>query len=159
METTPLRFLTDKNEWFVGIKKAVRLLNNSEEYTGLHLENLHSFFGEYSSFKRETDESWLEGDEYLPEGWRYKVVNGSNGDYARVLSPKGESFSSKSKALAYMVKNNYEEADVKKMMVGFSPLSCHQSGGTGSVRLEGMSTTSCLQREKCFLPGELWQHL
>jgi len=111
-----LRFLTDKNEWFIGIKKAVRLLNSSEEYTSLHLENLHSFFGEYANFKRETDESWLDGEEYLPDGWRYKIVHGPNGDYARVLSPNGESFPSKSKALAYMVKNNYDEVAIKKMI-------------------------------------------
>ena len=81
------------------------MINNSEEYTGLHLQNLHTFFGEYSSFNKGQDDNWMDGEEYLPEGWRYKIVNGNNGDYARVLSPNGESFASKSKALAYMVKN------------------------------------------------------
>jgi len=110
-----LRFLTDKNEWFIGIRKAVKLLNNSEEYTGLDLENLHAFFGMYSSFKRENDQTWMDGEEYLPEGWRYKVCHGPKGDYARLLSPNGDLFSSKSKALAFMVKNNFEEAAIKKM--------------------------------------------
>jgi len=111
-----LRFLTDKNEWFIGIRKAVKLLNNSEEYTSLDLDNLHAFFGMYSSFKREADETWMDGEEYLPEGWRYKISHGSNGDYARLLSPNGDLFSSKSKALAYMVKNKYDEAAIKKMI-------------------------------------------
>ena len=111
-----LRFLTDKNEWFIGIRKAIKLINNSEEYTGLNLDNLHTFFGEYSSFNRGTDENWMDGDEYLPEGWRYKICHDTNGDYARVLSPNGESFSSKSKALAYMVKNGHDEASIKKMI-------------------------------------------
>ena len=110
-----LRFLTDKNEWFVGIKKAVKLLNNSQEYTGLDLENLHAFYGMFSSFKRESDETWMAGDEYLPEGWRYKIIHGPNGDYARVLSPNGDFFSSKSKALAHMVQNKYDEEAIRKM--------------------------------------------
>ena len=110
-----LRFLTDKNEWFVGIKKAVKLLNNSEEYTGLDLDNLHAFYGMLSSFKRENDGTWLDGDEILPEGWRYKVAHGPNGDYAKVLSPNGDAFSSKSKALAHMVKNKFDEEDIQKM--------------------------------------------
>jgi len=111
-----LKFLTDKNEWFVGIRKAVKLLNNSEEYTGLDLENLHAFFGMFSNLKRESDDSWIDGDDHLPEGWRYKITHGPNGDYARVLSPNGDAFSSKSKALAYMVKNKYDEEAIKKMI-------------------------------------------
>jgi len=112
---TSLRFLTDKNEWFVGIKKAVKLMNNSDQYTDVDVENLHSFYGQYSCIKRESDSSWVNGEDYLPEGWRYKVIHGTNGDYARVLSPNGEAFSSKSKALQFMVKNNFSESDIQKM--------------------------------------------
>ena len=111
-----LRFFTDKNEWFVGMKKAVRLMNNSDEYNGMDLDNLHAFFGQYACFKRGIDENWLDGDEFLPKGWRYRVCHGSNGDYARILSPNGETFSSMSKALAFMVQNKFEEATIKTMI-------------------------------------------
>jgi len=46
------RFLTDKNEWFMGIRNAIKLMNNSEEYTAVDVENFHTFIGDYTSSKR-----------------------------------------------------------------------------------------------------------
>jgi len=112
-----LKFLTERLDWFVGLKKAVKLLRTSPDYTAEDLDNLQQFAEQFCSDRRReaVDSTWQEGGQFLPSGWRYKTAHGRAGDYARVLSPDGEVFSSICKALAFAVQAELPEADVTKL--------------------------------------------
>lgn len=111
---TIFRFFTDKNEWFVGIKKAVKYLQSRPE----DLENLHKFTLQYKKYSRSNNAVWLDGSEFLPEGWRYRICHGTAGDYAKLLSPTGETFGSRCRALAHMVSTGYAAGEVETMRAG-----------------------------------------
>ena len=108
--STSLKFLSDKNEVFPSKRRAMRYLEDSQD--NFAAENIEKFQGIYLNMRRTCNqEDWAQ-DDCLPEGWRHRT---RTGDVARILSPSGEMFSSRYKALQYMVCNGFSVADVSKM--------------------------------------------
>ena len=63
--------------------------------------------------------NWIEGDESVPEGWKIRIVNCSNGlDREFFLAPDGSSYSGRKQVLEYMNKNGYTQEDVRKVESG-----------------------------------------
>ena len=60
----------------------------------------------------EPDETWTE-DESLPAGWRQKIVAG--GKVQMLVTPAGETFRGKRKALRWMLQNKYDQEQISKM--------------------------------------------
>ena len=58
---------------------------------------------------------WLDGSDFLPAGWCYKTVHGATGDHCKVMTADGLVFTSKVKALSYMIDNQFSEEDLSKM--------------------------------------------
>ena len=98
----------------MGIKKARVVLVSGHQYTSQDQENMEQFFLQHASSKRVKNEAWLEGEDFLPEGWKYKINTGPNGDYSKLLSPQGEAFN-KAGALSHMILFGYPQDQVDKM--------------------------------------------
>ena len=98
----------------MGIKKARAVLDSGHQYTSQDQENMEQFFLQHASSKRVKNEAWLEGEDFLPEGWKYKINTGPNGDYSKLLSPQGEAFN-KAGALSHMILFGYPQDQVDKM--------------------------------------------
>ena len=112
---TCYRFLTADNKWFKGIKKAMAAVTACSSNPAEDLEKLHKFLAMFQNFSRSNNSTWLDGEESLPEGWRYRTCQTTTGDYAKVLSPGGEVFSSRSRALAHLVKEGAPPPQLEKM--------------------------------------------
>ena len=137
---TRFRFLTATNKWFVGVRKAVSELS-SGKYSLEEVEGLHRMLEEFSSKSRMGSTVWQPGGEDMPEGWRFKQCAGKRqGIYTKVLilsfnlcsclhkaqsskallsaisvqvlSPLGEVFPNKGRAIAHMVSNGFPEEQV-----------------------------------------------
>ena len=117
-----IKFLTESNEWLCGLSKVVKYMKNSKDHTEVELENLETFASMFSEVgKRHSNlasEKWQMGEDFLPVGWRYRTVTGNMGDYHQVMSPDGQQFKSKVKALSFMIQNKFDSADVAKMRSG-----------------------------------------
>ena len=125
---TRFRFLTASNVWFVGVRKAVSELS-SGKYSLEEVERLHRMLEEFSASGRMVSTTWQPGGEDMPEGWRFKRCAGKKqGIYTKVcvttriscksltavqvLSPLGEVFPNKGRAIAHMVSNGFPEQQV-----------------------------------------------
>ena len=113
---TVFKFLTGQNQLLVGKKKVLKHLEGNEDYDNLTSENVEKFLSLYLNMRRVTShgDEWLK-DESLPQGWRYKKQGGTGADLARILSPSGEIFPSRQKALLHMIQNKFSEPEVRKM--------------------------------------------
>ena len=66
------------------------------------------------------NKDWMSGEDMLlPDGWCYKTVHGHTADYTKLLAPNGLVFNSKIKALNYVIENNYDEEDIRKIRESF----------------------------------------
>ena len=111
-----LKFLTAHNKLLVGKKKVLKYLEESEKYDNFTRENVEKFTSLFLNTRRVTSQGdeWLK-DESLPEGWKYKNQGGKGADLARILSPSGELFPSRQRALVHMIQNGFSEPEVRKM--------------------------------------------
>ena len=114
-KTTKYRFLTANNKWFMGIKKAMAAVKAGSSNPVEDLDKLHKFLAQFRNFSQSNKSTWLDGEEFLPEGWRYRTCQATTGDYAKVLSPGGEVFPSRSRALAHMVQEGAPPQQLEKM--------------------------------------------
>ena len=137
---TRFRFLTADNVWFVGVRKAVSELS-SGRYSLEETEGLHRMLEEFAASGRMVSTVWQPGGEDMPEGWRFKQCAGKkqgiytkvqtlslmcvpchhkaelfqflfSSIYVQVLSPLGEVFPNKGRAIAHMVSNGFPEEQV-----------------------------------------------
>ena len=87
----------------------------THDFDANQIDNIKQFFDLFLCMKRESDDSWIEDHESLPQGWKYKISFGPLGGQSKILLPSGEMFLSRVKALLFIMKKGYDPEDIRKL--------------------------------------------
>jgi len=109
-----MKFLTPDNQIIMGKKRAFKYFEKFE-YGSEALDSLKQFVDSITHMKREADDGWIDGDDTLPPGWKYKTYEKQTGTLYRLLTPSGDTFASRHKAYLHMIEGNFKKADVSRM--------------------------------------------
>ena len=77
-----MKFLTPDNQIIMGKKRAFKYLEKFE-YGSEALDSLKQFVDSITHMKREADDGWIDGDDSLPPGWKYKTYEKQTGTLYR----------------------------------------------------------------------------
>ena len=116
---TGLKFVTDTNQ-VISRKKNTLKYMESHDFDDNQMDNMKQFFDLFLCMKRESDDSWIEDNESLPKGWKYKISYGPLGGQSKILLPSGEMFHSRVKALLFIMKKGYDSEDIRKVRQSLS---------------------------------------
>ena len=97
------------------MKAALGLLNSDpSSYNQSDVDNCKEFMKEQTCPEKKF--SWLDGEDSLPAGWRYRVSEG-DAKMEWFLSPEGRMYRSRYTAVSDMVKNKERVENVEEMKV------------------------------------------
>ena len=110
-----LRFLSREGSSMDSMKAALGLLNSDPgSYNQSDVDNCKEFMKEQTCPEKKF--SWLDGEDSLPAGWRYRVSEG-DAKMEWFLSPEGRMYRSRYTAVSDMVKNKERVENVEEMKV------------------------------------------
>ena len=86
----------------------------SSSYLKKDLDRIDQLQGKKSTEQREKGNKWEENSESVPKGWKRRICEGeSKAEF--ILSPTGAQFKSRYVAIQDMIKNEFDEEEVKEM--------------------------------------------
>jgi len=118
--TASYHYISDTFQQFESTKSAIKFMKESHQYSAEDINKLEAKIVSEAKKLCPDKYEWLEGDETVPPGWKYRVVLCSNGlERHFFLAPDGSSYSGRKQAVEYMVKKKYSQEDIKIMESGF----------------------------------------
>ena len=137
--TASYHYVSDTFQQFESTKSAIKFMKECNKYSDQDIAKLEAKIVSEAKKLCPDKYEWLEGDETVPTGWKYRTVMCSNGklvvgiqifhqNYPQLcsglerqffLAPDGSSYSGRKQAVEYMNKHGYGQEDIKIMESGF----------------------------------------
>jgi len=118
--TASYHYISDTFQQFESTKSAIKFMKECHQYSAEDINKLESKIVSEAKKLCPDKYEWLDGDDTVPPGWKYRVVMCSNGlERHFFLAPDGSSYSGRKQAVEYMTKKNYSQDDIKIMESGF----------------------------------------
>ena len=105
--------LSNEGVLFKSYKMAIEFMEESNYYNNVDIEKLNMLVNEKTGIRRTELNEWHD-DKHLPEGWKWRLVDGSRGKHF-FLSPTGEQFPGKRLVLQHLIREGYHEDDLEAM--------------------------------------------
>ena len=93
----------------------MEFLKSSPDFFTNDVINIQRFMKEKSNVRRQQFSDIWESEKDLPDGWKSRVVNGCNTTKRIFMSVNGTQYYSERKVLEQMIKENYDQTQIKKM--------------------------------------------
>jgi len=112
-----------------GQGRVMEFLGGTPEYSDDDLQRMEMFFEIQNNKQRKLKYEWLEDEEVIPYGWKFRVCEGKKSKMF-FLSPDGQEFNSRHSALKHMIDYSYQDEEIEEMR--------------NSLRAEGWIVNACL---------------
>ena len=109
-----VHYLSREGMVFESMKTLVDFLKNSKNYSSLDVKKAKEFLLELGQKASENRYDWIEGDDTLPRGWKFRMAEGDS-EKEWILSPENVQYKTRFSAILDMVKRQYKQSEIDDM--------------------------------------------
>ena len=120
-ERNEYNFISPSGEVFTSRRSLIEFFRSCDEFTDEDVQNALTFIDEIKATWVNNLQDYEENDETVPPGWKIKYflgvkANRETRNRCYIISPSGSRFQSRSKALQFMIQNDYPADHISHML-------------------------------------------